>query len=370
MPTCIISIFVLMATLEVTSKGRKYQRGKPLSLELRDCIIDTIIDEGGDIASGYFPGSYKAVGERFKVSDFVVRKLWKQVCSDRRLETIKHQTGNPARLKHEDLQLIETIKTVKPSTSYEKIKEEVERYCTVDGGTSKSAIGRAVRTRMSKGPWSWKRLSKHCYQKFNAGNVIYAQALIDFLHEIPPKKLKYFDEAGVHSGVGNPVYGHSLIGTDAVELVSVNKGVNYTLNLLCGLEGVLYANVIRGGSDTIDYLNFWQESVRQSTNSGAPVLENGDVIIVDNAPIHRHEGGEALARWFADMGIYVVYTPTRSPEFNAAELIFNKIKTLLKRDTYRELLRVSVPLAVYSVLSLVSENDMVGFYRKLGYLNI
>lgn len=324
-----------------------------------------MVDQGGDIGSCYFPGSYKAVRDRFKVSDFVVRKLWKQICNEQVLEPTKHKSGNPAHLKHDDLQFIETIKTVKPSISYQTIKEDIEQYCTVDGSTSKSAIGRSVRTRMSKGQWSWKRLSKHCYQKFAVGNVIYAQAFLNFLCQIPPKKVKYFDE----SGVGNPVYGHSLIGSSAVKLVSVSKGVNYTLNLLCGVEGVLYANLIRSGADTIIYLNFWQEAVRQSTNSGAPVLENGDVIVVDNAPIHRHKGGEALARWFADMGIYVVYTPMRSPEFNAAELIFSKIKTLLKRDVYRELLRVNVPLAIYSVTSLVSESDMVGSY-KLGYLNI
>lgn len=41
-------------------------------------------------------------------------------------------------------------------------------------------------------------------------------------------------------GTGNPVYGNSLRGEAAVEVISGNKkGANVTLSLLCGLEGVL-----------------------------------------------------------------------------------------------------------------------------------
>ena len=121
-----------MAAFKVTSKGRKHCFGKSLSLEIRDSIIDVMVEEGGDIGSGFFPGSYNAIADRFKVSDFAVRKLWKQVCCERKLEPIKHQTGNPAHIKEEDLQLIETIKTEKPSTSYKKIKEALEQYCMID----------------------------------------------------------------------------------------------------------------------------------------------------------------------------------------------------------------------------------------------
>ena len=50
------------------------------------------------------------------------------------------------------------------------------------------------------------------------------------------------------------------------------------------------------------------------------------MIVDDNAAIHRYHGGQAVASWLNDMGIAVVYTPVRSPEFNVAELVFNKIK--------------------------------------------
>jgi hypothetical protein len=54
---------------------------------------------------------------------------------------------------------------------------------------------------------------------------------------------------------------------------------------------------------TYDFLNFWSEAVEYTTPSGLPVLDNGDVIVYDNAAIHRFEGGQAVASWLNDMGI-------------------------------------------------------------------
>jgi hypothetical protein len=109
------------------------------------------------------------------------------------------------------------------------------------------------------------------------------------------------------------VYGHSLRGTPAIETSRNRKGANVTLNLLCGLEGVLYANTIEGASDTIsDYHDY-----------GNPAIAFGDYIIIDNCAIHRYEAGETLQRWLMQIGANVIYTPSLSPEFNAAEYVFN-----------------------------------------------
>lgn len=70
------------------------------------------------------------------------------------------------------------------------------------------------------------------------------------------------------------------------------------------------------------------------------------------------------------MGIAVLYTPSRSPEFNAAELVFNKLKTVLRRDEYSQLLEVNVPAAIYAALSTITESDMAGFYRHLNYFQL
>lgn len=189
------------------------------------------------MATGFFPGSFTEVASHFKIWPDAVRKVWSQVCSKGTVARPRHETGDPAHLKPENVQLVEFLKRNKPSVTNATIKNELERHCDIDGGTSISAIGRTVRKRMSDGQWTRKKLSKQPIDKFTDRNVAYAQRFLEFLHGTPPGKVKFFDEAGVHAGVGHPFYGHSLKGTRAVEIVyGKTKGANYTLNLYVELR--------------------------------------------------------------------------------------------------------------------------------------
>ena len=177
---------------------------------------------------------------------------------------------------------------------------------------------------------------------------------------MPPEKLKYFDEAGINVGTGNPVYGHALSGQPAIEVISGNmKGANVTLNLLCGLEGVLYANTLDGASDSLGFLNFFGEAGQATTN---PAIEVGDFIVMDDCATHRYETGDILRRWLLQMGAQIIYTPSLSPELNAAEFVFNKLTTILKREEFRCLLRENVHIGIYQALEHITAADMFGFY--------
>ena len=130
-----------MAEFTVSSKGRTYVRGKSIDESLRSSVIDYIIGHGGDPASGLFGGQYSQVAERFSVSAQFVSKLWRQFCTTGEHLPAKKKSGNPSRLKPEDVELIEFLKREKPSVPYQTIQTELEKYSTLEGGTSLSAIG-------------------------------------------------------------------------------------------------------------------------------------------------------------------------------------------------------------------------------------
>ena len=145
---------------------------------------------------------------------------------------------------------------------------------------------------------------------------------------------------------------------------------NITLNLLCGAEGIMYANTLRGASDTLKFLDFFAEASQNYQPDGRPILEYGDHIILDNCAIHHFEGGQILGEWLDNIGCILIYLPTYSPEFNPAELVFNKLKKIMKRLEYRTLLRDNLHVAVYEALKQINSADMRGFYRYTGYINI
>ena len=69
-----------MAGFSVRKKGRSFIRGKSVDDDVRGSIIDSIIAEGGDPVSGYFPGQLKEVADRYRVTSPFVSKLWKSFC--------------------------------------------------------------------------------------------------------------------------------------------------------------------------------------------------------------------------------------------------------------------------------------------------
>ena len=135
------------------------------------------------------------------------------------------------------------------------------------------------------------------------------------------------------------------------------------------LEGISYANTIDGAADTFDFLNFFDEYSKNFQSSGNPVLTNGDVILMDNCAIHHNAGGFALGHWLDTMGIDVVYLPTYSPELNPiVELVFNKLKIVLKREEMQPVIWANLHSAVYDALEEITENDLIGFHRYTDYV--
>lgn len=174
-----------------------------------------------------------------------------------------------------------------------------------------AAIGNIVRNKIPEGSSTRKRMAKPSSEKFTPRNLVYCQQFIDTVSSLPPEKIKFFDEAGIHCGMGNPVYGNSLKGTTAIEITRGNKkGANITLNLLCGLEGVLYANTLEGASNSIQFLNFFGEAGQVSNSNGNAAIEFGDYTVMDNCATHRFESGHILQRWLMQTGASIIYTPS------------------------------------------------------------
>ena len=51
--------------MKVSKRGRTYQRGNSISIDLRRSIINEIVLAGGDILTGIFPASYEQIASKF-----------------------------------------------------------------------------------------------------------------------------------------------------------------------------------------------------------------------------------------------------------------------------------------------------------------
>ena len=133
------------------------------------------------------------------------------------------------------------------------------------------------------------------------------------MSKVDPFRPKFFYESGVSLYDCNKRYGHSPVNSGCVELRTHLKSPNITLNVLAGLEGVLYPNTLDGASCTLEFLNFFDKATKATQIKANPVLMAGDILVLDNCATHHNAGGFALGQWRDTMGIDVVYLPTYSP---------------------------------------------------------
>ena len=103
---------------------------------------------------------------------------------------------------------------------------------------------------------------------------------------------------------------------------------------------------------------------RERRQSGRPALEVGDTIVMDNCPTHHFAGREALQEWLNERNIELVYTPTYLPDFNPVELVFNKMRTVMRYDLWEVTNKHIELAAIEAAVDFITPNDMVNFFRR------
>jgi len=94
-----------------------------------------------------------------------------------------------------------------------------------------------------------------------------------------------------------------------------------------------------------------------------PTLKTGDIVILDNLSSHKVSGVEELIR---AAGAEVRYLPPYSPDFNPIELLFAKLKSLLRKAANRT--RDDLWLCIGVLLEHFSSSECLNYFAHCGYL--
>lgn len=94
----------------------------------------------------------------------------------------------------------------------------------------------------------------------------------------------------------------------------------------------------------------------------APELKAGDVVVLDNLSSHKRPRTRALIE---ATGAQLLYLPPYSPDLNPIEMVFAKIKQLLRSLACRT--RETLWQAMQSVLDQVTPSDAAHCFEHAGY---
>ena len=343
----------------INKYGRNFKPGVPLSRDLRNEAIELAAE---------FP--IREVGRRLRIQPSTVSRYAKLYREKGNIDPAQRTHKRTAsKLSLADSILLETIVESKGSTSLNEMKYQLSNFGHC-GDISISTISRHVRKKLpSTKQYSRKRMGKCAGERFTHENLVYTQLYLDYLADKDPSAVKFFDETGFQlPDSGHRVYGYSPVGEPCVDMRRYLSTANLTINFLAGIDGVKYANTVQGASNSIEFLRFFTEaSETLDPNTARPVLEVGDIIVVDNFAAHRGDAERALRSFFDDLGMELLYLPAYSPDFNPDEEVFSKLKYLLKYR-YEDIVFDNLEYAVWCAVGDLEAADMYGYYRHAGYL--
>ena len=94
----------------------------------------------------------------------------------------------------------------------------------------------------------------------------------------------------------------------------------------------------------------------------APTLRKGDVIILDNLSSHKSQYAAELLQ---DRGAWFLFLPPYSPDLNPIEMVFSKLKALIRKAAARTY--EALWTAVGHVCDLFTDEECFNFFKAAGY---
>jgi transposase len=94
----------------------------------------------------------------------------------------------------------------------------------------------------------------------------------------------------------------------------------------------------------------------------APTLSRGDIVVMDNLPAHKVKGVRDI---ITASGAELHYLPPYSPDLNPIEMVFSKLKTLLRDAAERTL--DGLWLRIGTLLDRFSPQECTNYFRHAGY---
>ena len=169
-------------------------------------------------------------------------------------------------------------------------------------------------------------------------------------------KLVFVDESGVNINLTRR-YGRAIGKERVHDYAPLNTPKSTTMLSSIRMDGTMIHKEFSGAVNREHFLDY-------VTNSLTPSLHSGDIVIMDNLCTHKVDGVQQAIQ---SVGAQVFYLPPYSPDFNPIEMLWSKIKSILRKWKARTLsqLHSSIPKA-YSLISL---SDIFAWFRETGYLH-
>ncbi len=121
------------------------------------------------------------------------------------------------------------------------------------------------------------------------------------------------------------------------------------------LDGTSACMTIEGATNTEVFKAYVREIL-------VPTLRTGDIVVMDNLGAHKNA---LTLELISQAGAEVRFLPAYSPDLNPIEMMWSKVKALLRKSQARD--HPALLVAIASALDRVTAQDARGWFAHCGY---
>src|ERR1700712_954389 len=306
---------------------------QPLSNDLRKRILEAVDNK---------EGSRRKLAARFKVNTSTITKLLRLRRETGSFEPRPHGGGVEPTLDHEALGRLGEFVKETPDATLEALRREM-------GITGSRMI---ICRGLQKLGLPLKKKSRHASGRDTPEVREGRREFAEDGEPIEPKRLVFVDETGVTTAM-TPASGRAPKG-ERVESSAPASWESVTVIAALAPDGVRAPLAFEGAVNAPTFLAYVERVL-------VPAPHRGDVVIFDNLSSHLSpEVAAAIER----AGASVLPLPPYSPDFNAIEEMFSKLKGFLRRVGARA--KEHLYDAIGDGLREVTPRYILGWFRHAG----
>ena len=171
---------------------------------------------------------------------------------------------------------------------------------------------------------------------------------------LDPTRLVFLDESAAKTNMTR-LRGRCLRGKRLHSKAPCGRWRTTTMISTVRLDGTTACMTIKGATTGEVFYAYVSEVL-------LPTLKKGDILVMDNLAAHKNKETLSLLE---EAGVEVLFLPPYSPDLNPIEMMWSKIKSLLRKAEART--QETLLAAIGSALSKVTPKEAANWFAHCGY---
>jgi transposase len=233
-----------------------------------------------------------------------------------------------------------------PDATLVEIVEKLSPYVTVSETTVCDFLKHLKIT--------WKKKTLCAAEQHREDVVAEREEWKGFQEAIDVTKIVFIDETWTKTNM-TPLYGRAEIGKRVIDYVPHGHWKTTTFMAALRHDGLTAPMVVDGAINGALFLAYVEQIL-------IPTLQAGDIVVFDNLSSHKVPG---VKEAIESVGAKVIPLPPYSPDLNPIEMVFSKLKTLVRKLKVRKVEDLWRKLG--ELCDVFSPEECLNYFKHAGY---